>query len=160
MHDVATVQDQIDNLPELIQSLGVFIASMIPFVEGYGASIIGVLLGIPLWVTVPSAVLGNLAIISVIVFVTSKTRTAIIQRQTADADEPSSPKHKRVQRLFNTYGVPGVTLLGMLLVPTHVTAPLLVSFGATQRSVIIWHAISITLYALVFSLPLMGLLNL
>lgn len=57
-----------------------------------------------------------------------------------------SPKRRRVRRLFNRYGILGVTLLGMLFVPTYLIAATLVSFGCSRVNVPVWQAIAITIY--------------
>lgn len=159
MNLIENLQDFVLSLPEAIQFLGVMLAAMVPFVENYGAVVIGSVAGVPIWVTVILAVLGNIAIIVVITLIASRTRSAVINRSSRPAQEGPSPRQQRIQRLFDRYGVPGVTLLGMLLVPTHFIAPTLVSFGSPRAVVILWHAIAITVYGVITGLLLAGMFS-
>ncbi len=62
--------------------------------------------------------------------------------------------------MFDRYGIPGVTLLGMLVVPTHLIAATLVSFGCARANVLIWQAVAITAYAGITGAMMLGLLSL
>lgn len=164
MNFIENLQNFVLSLPEAIQFLGVSLVAMIPFVENYGAVVIGSIAGVPVWVAVLMAIIGNLAVVAVITLIASGTREAIVARSSSGASAggavESSPRQDKVRRLFDRYGVPGVTLLGMLVVPTHFIAPALVSFGSPKTVVLVWQAISITLYAVVAGLLVNGLINL
>ncbi len=54
--------------------------------------------------------------------------------------------------------MPGVSLLGPLLVPTHFTSAAMVSFGARPRAVLIWETIAIAVWGVAFgALAVLGL---
>ncbi|MGO1183130.1 MAG: hypothetical protein ACTHZ5_06795 [Micrococcaceae bacterium] len=161
MNFIDSLQNFVLSLPEAIQFLGVSLVAMVPFVENYGAVVIGSVAGVPVWAAVLMAIIGNLAIVAVITLIASGTREAIVARSgTGSGTEELSPRQAKVRRLFDRYGVPGVTLLGMLVVPTHFIAPALVSFGSSKTVVLVWQAISITLYAVVAGLLINGLIHL
>lgn len=162
MNFIESLQDFVLGLPDAIQFLGVALAAMVPFVENYGAVIIGSIAGIPIWATVAMAVIGNVAVIALVTLISGSTRDVVLARkanssQNAPAD---SAKRQRVRQLFDRYGIPGVTIFGMLLVPTHFIAVALVSFGCSRTGVIVWHAIAITLYAVLTGGLMVGLFSL
>lgn len=162
MNFIDSLQNFVLSLPEAIQFLGVSLVAMIPFVENYGAVVIGSIAGIPVWAAVLMAVIGNLAVVAVITLIASGTRQAIVARTSSGSSGgavETSPRQDKVRRMFDRYGVPGVTLLGMLLVPTHFIAPALVSFGSSKTVVLVWQAIAITLYAVVAGLFVTGLIS-
>ncbi|MFV0432920.1 MAG: hypothetical protein ACK5LO_02895 [Leucobacter sp.] len=61
-------------------------------------------------------------------------------------------RRAKFQRAFDRYGVPGVSLLGPLLLPPAFTAPMLIAVGVDKTRVLIWQAIGIVLWVVVFSL--------
>ena len=162
MNFIESLQNFVLGLPEAIQFIGVALAAMVPFVENYGAVVIGTVAGIPVWAAVIMAILGNLAIIVLITLISGRTRDAVLARRVGTAPEPAalSGRQQRVRQLFDRYGIPGVTLLGMLLVPTHLIAVTLVSFGCSRTGVIVWQAIAITLYAGIAGALMVGLFTL
>lgn len=162
MNFIESLQDFVLGLPEAVQFLGVALAAMVPFVENYGAVIIGSVAGIPIWATVAMAVIGNVAVIALVTLIAGRTRDAVLARKAQpDAAGPAdTARSQRVRALFDRYGIPGVTLLGMLLVPTHFIAVTLVSFGCSRTGVIVWHAIAITIYAVLTGALMVGLLSL
>lgn len=165
MNFIESLQDFVLGLPEAIQFLGIALAAMVPFVENYGAVVIGSVAGVPIWAAVAMAIVGNVAVIALVTLISGSTRDAMLARKAsgrgAVAEEPAnSGKQQRVRQLFDRYGIPGVTLLGMLLVPTHFIAVALVSFGCSRTGVIVWHAIAITLYAGLTGALMAGLFSL
>lgn len=162
MNFIESLQDFVLGLPDTIQFLGVALAAMVPFVENYGAVIIGSIAGIPIWATVAMAVIGNVAVIALVTLISGSTRDAVLARKANSSQNASvdSGKRQRVRQLFDRYGIPGVTIFGMLLVPTHFIAVALVSFGCSRTGVIVWHAIAITLYAVLTGGLMVGLFSL
>ena len=162
MNFIETLQSFVLGLPEAVQFLGVALAAMVPFVENYGAVVIGSVAGIPIWVVVLMAIVGNLAVVALITLISGSTRDAIMARKHDNTELPvaDSPSTARVRKLFDRYGIPGVTLLGMLFVPTHLIAATLVSFGLSRVGVLVWQAIAITLYAGVTGVLMYGVAGL
>lgn len=160
---IESLQNFVLGLPEAVQFLGVALAAMVPFVENYGAVMIGSIAGIPIWAVVLMAILGNMAIIALITLISGRTRDAVLARRNARSavePAPADRRHQRIRGLFDRYGIPGVTLLGMLVVPTHLIAATLVSFGCARANVLIWQAVAITAYAGITGAMMLGLLSL
>lgn len=138
-----------DTLPTALQFLGVAVSALIPFVEGHGAAIIGAVAGVSPWLALPVAILANVAVVAVITLSFDRIRAAVLARRAARGRTPAvpGPRQQRARQAFERYGVPGVSLLGPFLLPTHFTSAALVSFGASKGYVILWQAVAITLYA-------------
>ncbi|WP_271395461.1 small multi-drug export protein [Neomicrococcus lactis] len=136
-----------------VQVLAVSLVSAIPFVESYFGSAIGVVAGMPLWLAVPAAVVGNWISMFVLVLLADKTRGRF-----AKPYAEKSKKRERFERLFNRWGVPGVSLIGQTVLPSQITSAAMVGAGASPRQVILWQSISIVIWGLVFgSLAMAGL---
>lgn len=155
MQDALTEFTQ--SLPIWLQWAGVMLASAIPFIESYFGSLIGIVAGVPPVITVLAAVVGNAASMLAFVFAASAARAKVLARRAngQDAEEPSARRVK-VKRMFDRFGVPGVSLLGQTVLPSQITSGMMVSFGADRRTVIIWQVISIIVWALIFTALALG----
>lgn len=147
--------EAVTGLPTLWQWAGVMLVSMIPFIESYGATAIGLLAGISPVIAVLAAVVGN--IISMLLFV-SFSATA---RSKVKGNQPAAPLSKRRARLktlFDKYGVAVVSLVGQTVLPSQITSAAMVSFGASRQAVVFWQIISITLWGIVVALVGTGII--
>ncbi|GAA3703511.1 hypothetical protein GCM10022377_16450 [Zhihengliuella alba] len=148
------LQDLATPLPALLQALVIALAGAIPFVESYFGSVVGVVVGLPVWAAVLAAVVGNWVCMFLLV-----TLGAGIQRRLAERSrrEPSRGQQKFL-RMFNRFGVPGVSLLGQWVLPSQITSMLMVGIGASKDQVILWQSISIVLWGAAFgTLAVLGL---
>lgn len=154
---VTLARDFVTGLPEALQGVGVFLVSLIPFVEGEGAALIAVIAGVSPWLAVPAAVLGNLLAVWLLVRAAAGMRGAVTARAAArraavaPAAAPGVPaddaKRTALRRRFEAWGVAGMSLLGpWFFVPGHVAAPAMVSFGASPRRVMAWQVVAVVLY--------------
>lgn len=83
---VSNFQNLVAQVPELLQPLIVAIAGMIPFIEGEGGAIIGVVGGIHPIVAAIAAAGGNFLAVLAVVTVSSRARTAVVNRHEARVD--------------------------------------------------------------------------
>lgn len=145
------------SLPVWLQWAGVMLAAAIPFIESYFGTLIGIVAGVPLPITLLAAVIGNVASMLAFVFAASATRAKVLARRSGGAEpaEPS-PRRARVKRMFDRFGVPGVSLLSQAVLPSQITSGMMVSFGASRNAVIFWQVISIILWAIIFALIGLG----
>ncbi|MGY4719205.1 hypothetical protein [Naumannella cuiyingiana] len=134
-----------ETTPEAVQWLAVIAVSAIPFVESYFGSVIGVVIGLPPVVAIGAAVVGNFISMAVLVLGAAKVRGAVRGGRTE-----TTPKRARLKRMFDRFGVPGVSLLGQTVLPSQITSMAMVSFGASRDQVLIWQTISIVLWGIVF----------
>jgi hypothetical protein len=70
----------------------------------------------------------------------------------ADAAPGGGRVRTKVAEALEKYGVPGVCLLGPLVVASQITAPTLVALGAAKGRVYLWMGVSIVIWGLAFGL--------
>ena len=143
-----SLQDFTASLPEFLQWFGVFLIAAIPFVESYFGSAIGVLGGINPLLAVAAAVAGN--VISMLIFVLAAHGVRSKATQGKAAKE-LTPRRAKLKERFDRYGVPGVSLLGQVFLPSQITSAAMVSFGAPKNQVILWQIISIIMWGAIFA---------
>ncbi|MFJ6533961.1 small multidrug efflux protein [Microbacterium sp. NPDC091662] len=163
MNLIETFQNLVAQVPELVQPLIVALAGAIPFIEGEGAVSIGIIGGISPVIAAIAAIVGNFLCVLVVVLVSSGARQAVVNRSRAKTaalvgagggtiDEPAADaavtgrrtaRREKFQRAFERYGVPGVSLLGPLLLPTQFTATMLAASGIGRARILFWQALAI-----------------
>ena len=141
-------------LPAWAQWLGIMLISAIPFVESYFGAAIGVLVGLHPAVAIGAAVVGNAVSMLAFVMGADAARKKVRGRREG-ADEPS-PRRQRLKRMFDRFGVPGVSLLGQTVLPSQITSGAMVSFGASRNAVILWQCVSIVVWGVAFGLLALG----
>lgn len=150
---IDALQNFTASLPEFFQWFGVLLISAIPFVESYFGAAVGVLAGVGPVVAVAAAIAGNIISMLICVLSSHEVRTRV---QARGADRPASamklpsPRREKLRERFDRWGVPGVSLLGQLLLPSQITSIAMVSFGASKNTVILWQVISIIIWGVVF----------
>ena len=178
---VETLQDLVGQVPELVQPLIVAAAGAIPFIEGEGGVAIGIIGGINPVVAAIAAMVGNFLVVAALVLLSSGARDAVVTRHRAKAlardgvpvgggpalgaasDDVDggrgSVRRAKFQRAYERYGVPGVSLLGPLLLPTHFTATMLAASGVGKTRILIWQALAIIAWTTLTALVISGVLN-
>ena len=144
---IEPLRDFTSSLPDVLQWIGVILASAIPFVESYFGSVIGILAGINPVVAILAAIVGNVASMLIFVFSAHGVRSKV---QAGREPKPETARRAKLRQRFDKYGVAGVSLLGQTLLPSQITAAAMVSFGASRNAVIFWQVISITLWGVAF----------
>ncbi|KAJ8144725.1 hypothetical protein OY671_002192 [Metschnikowia pulcherrima] len=146
MTDIVTgLQDLTQGSPPFSRWVGVSLAGAIPYVEAEGAAVLGVVAGVNPFVAIPVAIVGNAIALASVVWVIGAARSGITRGRTVE----TTPKRQRMRQVFDRYGVPGVSLLGPSLSPSHVTAAAMVGFGAPRARVFTWGVVAVAAWALV-----------
>ena len=180
---VDNFQDLVATVPDLVQPLVVALAGGVPFIEGEGGAAIGIIGGMNPVVAAIAAAIGNFLSVAVIVLLSSGARQAVVSRTraraavavgggsgsggsvAADYSVPAgdgsggSKRHEKFWRAFERYGVPGVSLLGPLLLPTQFTASMLAGAGVRKSVVLIWQAVAIVLWTTVIAVLIIGVVG-
>lgn len=165
---IGTFQDLAAQVPEVLQPLVVALAGAVPFVEGEGSAVIGIIAGLNPVVAAVAGAAGNFLCVLVVVLLTSRARTAVVDRRAgasggvAVADRPTAPESKGKQRVrawVVRFGVPGASLLGPLAIPTQITAATLVASGVRRGWVLLWQAIAIAVWTAAVTLIATGVLT-
>ena len=140
---IEALQNFTQSLPEWARWAGVMLIAALPFVESYGGSAVGIIAGVHPVVAVTSAVIGNTVSMLVLVFGAHSLRRRFAKRE---------PKRntQRLRKMFDRWGVPGVSLLGQTVLPSQITSMAMVSFGASRNVVAVWQIISIAVWGILF----------
>lgn len=123
-----------------IQYLSVFSISIIPLFESYVAIPIGIVFGFSSIQVILIGAFGNW--LSVIVFIWLVAR---IRRKTVK----NSKRRNRAQKIFNKYGVVGLSFAGPLIT-FHLCAAISIASGAKKTYVSIWQAVAIGVWSIIF----------
>ncbi|MDP3952538.1 small multidrug efflux protein [Microbacterium sp.] len=164
MNLIETFQNLVAQVPELVQPLIVALAGAVPFIEGEGAASIGIIGGIHPVIAAIAGITGNFLCVLVLVLLSSGARNAVVTRnqerkarlaaadgasvtvveaETDSESGRSAARKAKFRRALDRYGVPGVSLLGPLLLPTQFTATMLAATGVSKARVLIWQAVAI-----------------
>lgn len=132
------------------QVAALILVGAVPFIESYLGSFLGVLVGIDPFLAVPAAVLGNLLCTFLLITTANRVRTAATRNSRPESGRQPTGRRQKVAKYLDRFGVPGVALLGPIVVASQITAPTLIALGATKRSVYLWMGISILLWGVAF----------
>ncbi|MDN4481633.1 small multidrug efflux protein [Demequina muriae] len=78
---ISSFQMLVADVPDIVQPLVVALAAAIPFIEGEGGAIVGVVGGLHPIVAAAAAAGGNFLCVLLVVAVTSRARTAVVGRR-------------------------------------------------------------------------------
>lgn len=178
MNLVESFQNLVAQVPELLQPLIVALAGAVPFIEGEGAAAIGIIGGLNPVVAAVAGAVGNFICVAVLVLLSSGARGAIVNRSRArrvgvgggssasavgmsggSSVEEGSPRKAKFQRAFERYGVPGVSLLGPLLLPTQFTAVMLAGAGVSKGRILVWQGVAIAVWTTAVTLLITGVIS-
>ena len=144
-----------DNL--FLQLLSIFVLSLIPFFESYGAIPFGFLLGFPGVPVILVAILGNWVSVMAFIWVINALRSKLMKGK--EKEKEPSKRMIKAKKYFEKYGVPGVSLAGLLW-GFHISAAIGLAGGARKSYVSLWATIAIIAQALVNGILIMSGINL
>lgn len=172
---VRNFQNLMGEVHEIVQPFIVMLAGAIPFIEGEGGAMIGVVGGVnPVLAGIAGAT-GNFLAVLIVVLLSSRARAAVVSRHESRAQarvgipvtvgasgyggdpefvepplaKPESKGRQRFKRWLVRFGVPGASILGPLAIPTHFMSAMLVAGGTPRGWVLLWQAVSIALWTTV-----------
>ncbi len=175
------LQDFVNQVPEVLQPLGVGLVGMIPYVEGEGSAALGIIAGVNPIVAGIAGAVGNFLSVLVVVLLSSGVRQQVIARRagrsglgstvqtleapgsTAGSTPRSARQAKGQTRLrgwLTKFGVPGASLLAPLALPTQLTAAFFVASGVSKQRVLLWQAIAIIVWTAAVAVAATGVLSL
>lgn len=135
----------------MYEYLMVFVGAAVPWLEIALVIPLGIVWGLsPFWVIV-TAFVGNMLTVLALIVGFEKFRVWYAKRQEAKGKAPSK-KSERAKKIMNKYGLPGLALLGPILIGTHIAAFIGMTLGATKRNTTVWLTASIALWSLVFGI--------
>lgn len=129
----------------------VFLGAAIPWLEIALVIPVGIVAGLsPFWVMV-LAFTGNLLTVVIVIIGFDKIQVWWMKRQEAKGIS-SSKRSERAKAIWSKYGLPGLALLGPILIGTHIAAFIGMKLGADKKWTTLWLTISIALWALTFGI--------
>lgn len=142
--------------------LGLFLTAAIPWLELIVVVPAGVALGLNPVVVALIALLGNaLPVLGIVVFFDwlgqrpwFRRFFQVAQNQSAGEEESDRrrKKRERAQRLFQKYGVPGLALLGPMIIGSHFSAALAMALRGGKNMVGAWMLISLTVWTIIMTI--------
>ncbi|MCM3628214.1 small multi-drug export protein [Paenibacillus glycanilyticus] len=130
----------------------VFILSALPWIESATVVVLAIALGLhPIWSTI-LAFTGNWLTVMLIVFLFHRWQEWRNKKRNVDERQlQESKKSKRAHKLFVKYGLPGLSLLGPLLIGTEVAVVFAMLFKAPRKNVIAWMTTSLAFWTVLFA---------
>ncbi|GEN46398.1 small multi-drug export protein [Alkalibacillus haloalkaliphilus] len=129
-----------------MQAIGIFLLSLIPFVESPGGAAIGTLIGLPILLALVISMLGNLLSLMMIIV---PFNAWLVRFREAKQKGFIHRRASKARERYEKYGVPGVALLAPLVASGHIAAFASLAAGASKRKVVYWHVISIVVWGLI-----------
>jgi uncharacterized membrane protein len=129
----------------------IFLGAAIPWFEIALVIPLGIVWGLSPSMVMLVAFVGNMLTVLMLIIGFDKFRDWYTKRQEAKG-KATSKKSERAVRIWNKYGLPGLSLLGPILIGTHIAAFIGMTLGATKRNTTVWMVISIGVWTLVFGI--------
>lgn len=127
----------------------IFLGAAIPWFEIALVIPLGIIWGLsPLWVMVVAFV-GNMLTVLALIIGFDRFQIWYTKRQEAKG-KTVSKKSERAKRIWNKYGLPGLAMLGPILIGTHIAAFIGMTLGATKKNTTVWLTISIAVWSVAF----------
>lgn len=135
----------------MIEYFLVFLGAAIPWLEIALVIPLGIISGLsPFWVML-LAFVGNMLTVLILIVAFEKVKAWMEKKKQKDG-KGDSKRTERGKRIWNKYGMPGLALLGPILIGTHIAAFIGLLFGANKVRTAIWMAVSIGLWTLIFGI--------
>ena len=130
----------------------VFLLAAVPFFEVIGVIPIGILAGLPTVPVTILALLGNLLTVLLVIVLMDKIKQWRRNRRGKvgkdGEEETESKRSQRAKKLWQKYGLPGLAILGPLIVGSHLTAFMSLSLGGTKKSTTFWITASLVIWSI------------
>ena len=127
----------------------VFLGAAIPWLELALVIPLGIVRGLnPFWVVIVGFV-GNMVTVMALIIGYDRFNLWLTKRRQGK-EQKESKRSDRAKKIWNKYGLPGMLLLGPVLIGTHIAAFIGMTLGASKRQTTIWSVISIALWAIAF----------
>ncbi len=138
----------------MVEYFLVFLGAAIPWLEIALVIPLGIIRGLsPFWVML-LAFVGNMLTVLFLIIAFKKVQVWMESRK-QKSGKGDSKRTERGKLIWNKYGMPGLSLLGPILIGTHIAAFIGLLFGASKVNTTIWMTISIALWTLIFGIATM-----
>ncbi|SDN79909.1 Putative small multi-drug export protein [Psychrobacillus sp. OK028] len=129
----------------------VFLGAAIPWLELGLVIPLGIISGMNPVAVIIVGFVGNMATVLALIIGYDKFKLWLAKRNEGKGKKESK-RSERAKVLWNKYGLPGMLLLGPILIGTHVAAFIGMTLGASKVKTLLWSTISIGVWAIIFGL--------
>ncbi|PPA71595.1 small multi-drug export protein [Jeotgalibacillus proteolyticus] len=136
-----------------IEYVLIFLAAATPWLEIALVIPLGIIRGHSPILVMLVGFLGNMVTIVLLIALFEKVRAYFAKK--AKTEKKKNKRQERAKKIWNRYGLPGLALLGPILIGTHIAAFIGMSLGAQKSWTLLWLTISIGIWSLVFGIATM-----
>lgn len=129
----------------------VFLGAAIPWLELALVIPLGIIYGMNPVAVIIVGFLGNMVTVLALIIGYDKLKLWLAKRNEGK-EKKVSKRSERAKELWNKYGLPGMILLGPILIGTHIAAFIAMTLGASKIKTTYWSVISIGAWAIVFGI--------
>lgn len=138
-----------DFLLEVWKYVVVFFLGGVPWIEIAAVIPLSIVAGLNPVLVGLSAFLGNLLTVYLLVVFFEKFRQW--RERKKGEGQPNSKRHTRAVTVWNKYGLPGLSLLGPLLIGSHIAVFIGILFGAKKYTALFWMTVSLALWTVIIT---------
>lgn len=121
----------------------------IPWIELGLVIPLGIISGLnPIMVIIVGFV-GNMVTVLALIIGYDKFKLWLVKRNEGK-EKKESKRSARAKELWDKYGLPGMLMLGPILIGTHIAAFIGMTLGASKVKTLVWSTISIAAWAIIF----------
>lgn len=140
----------------MLTYLLVFFAAAVPGIEILVAVPLGIVRGLPVPVAIILGFLGNASTIILEILIFQRLKNWWENRKKSEVTKPSK-RTVRAENIWRRYGIPGLALLGPILIGSHLAAFLALALGSSKKQTAVWLFISLAAWSIVFgTLTILG----
>ncbi|WP_127533171.1 small multi-drug export protein [Paenibacillus kobensis] len=132
--------------------LAVFMLSALPWIESSAVVVLAIALGLnPIWSTL-LAFTGNWLTVVLMIFLFHRWQEWRNRKRMASGKPAQeSKKSKRAHHVFVKYGLPGLAVIGPLLIGTEIAVAVAMIFKAPRKKILIWMTTSLAFWTILFA---------
>lgn len=134
----------------MIEYVMIFLLSAIPWVEIAIAIPLGMVRQLQPILVVIIGFIGNLTTVVLLIYLNEKVKGYFSNRE-----KRKKKRHNRQQRareIWNKYGLPGLAIVGPILIGIHIAAFIGLTLGASKKRTFIWMGSSLFLWSILFGI--------
>lgn len=136
-------------MSELVAYLLVFLLAATPFFEMVAVIPLGKLYGLHLLPVTVLAFFGNLLTVLLVIVLMTQIKAWLEKRRKAKGKEISSKRENRAKRIWQRYGIIGLSILGPIAIGSHLAVMMAMSFGGTKKQTGFYMTVSLVLWGIV-----------
>ncbi|UOQ48524.1 small multi-drug export protein [Gracilibacillus caseinilyticus] len=124
----------------------IFLGAAIPWFEIALVIPFGILSGLNPIIVIVTAFIGNMVTIIPLIIGFEKFKQWRAKRN----NQNQAKRENKAKKLWNKYGLPGMIMLGPILIGSHIAAFIGMTLGAKKRATLVWSTVSIGAWSLIF----------